>query len=144
MNAQAPTLTVEREIEATAEELFDAWLDPESLAVWMRPGDILRTEVTVEPRVGGKFTLLMHGAEKTYAHTGTYRRIERPKKLVFTWISEATHQTETLVTVVFQRLGKTTKVILTHEQLPDAEAASKHRGGWTSAIEKLAAMAEQN
>ena len=29
----APSLTVRREIEASADELFDAWLDPASLAV---------------------------------------------------------------------------------------------------------------
>ncbi|MDX2145083.1 MAG: SRPBCC domain-containing protein [Rhodospirillaceae bacterium] len=138
MTADTPTLTVEREIEATAEELFDAWLDPESLAVWMRPGDIPRTDATVDARVGGTFKIVMHGSEKDYVHTGTYRRIDRPKKLVFTWVSEATYQRETLVTVVFQRTGKKTKVILTHEQLPDEAAANSHRGGWTSAIEKLA------
>lgn len=40
MNAvsKVPTVTLRREIAASAEELFDAWLDPASLAVWMRPG----------------------------------------------------------------------------------------------------------
>ena len=58
MNA-APALTVRREIAASAEELFDAWLDPASLAVWMRPGDTQRADDGVQDivrslRVGGR------------------------------------------------------------------------------------------
>jgi len=138
----APALVVEREIEATAEELFDAWLDPESLAVWMRPGDTVSATVTADPHVGGEFSITMHSKEKSYAHTGVYRIIDRPNKLVFTWISDATHHGESLVTVDFRQKGKTTRLILTHELLP-VDKAEAHRGGWTSALDKLADMTNE-
>ena len=35
-----PAVTIRRKIEATPEELFDAWLDPESVVEWMRPNGI--------------------------------------------------------------------------------------------------------
>lgn len=41
--ADVPGLVVRRRISATRAELFDAWLDPEALAVWMRPGSARRT-----------------------------------------------------------------------------------------------------
>ena len=58
--ANVPTLTVRRLIAATAEELFDAWLDPASLAVWMRPGPTTNTTIKLDARVGGAFEIIMH------------------------------------------------------------------------------------
>jgi len=43
-------VVVRRTITASAEDLFDAWLDPEALAIWMRPGSgIHNTQAKVEP-----------------------------------------------------------------------------------------------
>ena len=69
-------------------------------------------------------------------HKGVYRTIDRPKRLVFTWISAPTENKETLVTVDFVKLDKRTEVIVTHEQLPESEVAS-HTRGWTSGLEHL-------
>src|SRR6187399_217541 len=104
MNAAlaSAAVVVRRTIAASAEDLFDAWLDPEALAQWMRPGEIRSTVARVEPRVGGAYEITMHGsAGSSYVHKGVYRAIDRPKRLVFTWHSPATEQKETLVTVDF-------------------------------------------
>ena len=62
--------------------------------------------------------------------------IDRPKRLVFTWITPFTENVETLVTVDFVRVDKRTEVIVTHEQLPES-AMPSHRNGWTSGLEHL-------
>lgn len=134
-----PRVTVRRAIEATAEEVFDAWLDPASLAAWMRPGGVLRSTAKVDPRVGGAFEVVMHAVAGPIVHTGVYRTIDRPKRLVFTWISPATHHTESLVTVEFHARQGTTEVVVTHEQLPDRDARPSHTEGWTQALDLLAA-----
>ena len=136
--ASVPRLTVRRLIQAGAEELFDAWLDPASMAVWMRPNGILRTEASTDPRVGGAYEILMHQAERVLRHTGVYRRIERPRLLVFTWISPATNESASLVTVEFLARDTGTEVVVTHEQLPDMDAVPSHVDGWTQALELLA------
>lgn len=129
------TVVVRRTIAASAEDLFDAWLDPKALAIWMRPGGIKKTTAKVDARVGGRYEITMQGDE-TYPHTGEYRVIDRAKRLVFTWISNGTEQRESLVTVDFLSAGKHTEVVVTHEQLPHGQRMS-HTNGWTSALEHL-------
>jgi uncharacterized protein YndB with AHSA1/START domain len=129
-------VVVRRVISASAEDLFDAWLDPEALAQWMRPGTINSTVAHVEPRVGGAYEITMQGQSGPIVHKGVYRLIDRPKRLVFTWISGPTENKETLVTVDFVRIEKRTEVIVTHEQLPES-AMPSHRNGWTSGLEHL-------
>lgn len=138
MNAAlAPaTVVVRRTIAATAEELFDAWLDPVAVGLWMRPSAIRRTEAKIDPRVGGRYEIQMHSDTEDYPHSGEYRVIDRPRRLVFTWISRGTEGRETLVTVDFLPMAQRTEVVVTHERLPDA-ARESHTNGWTSGIERL-------
>jgi uncharacterized protein YndB with AHSA1/START domain len=138
MNAAlAPAaVVVRRTIAASAEDLFDAWLDPQALAQWMRPGTIQSTVAHVEPRVGGRYEITMQAASGPILHQGVYRTIDRPRRLVFTWITAFTENQETLVTVDFVRLDSRTEVIVTHEQLPESALPSHHKG-WTSGLEHL-------
>jgi uncharacterized protein YndB with AHSA1/START domain len=131
------TIVVRRTIPATVDELFDAWLDPESLAQWMRPGAVSRSTARVDARVGGAFEVVMHYPNGPLRHYGEYRAIERNRKLVFTWHSDATHDTETLVTVDFNVVSAGTEIVLTHERMPDHDAGVSHIQGWTLALELL-------
>jgi uncharacterized protein YndB with AHSA1/START domain len=134
----APAIVVvRRPIAASPAELFDAWLDPQALATWMRPSGIRRTTATTDARVGGRYEILMEGEQTTYPHHGVYRLIDRPRRLVFTWISGATEGRETLVTVDFLPRGDLTEVVVTHERLPEG-AGESHIEGWTSALARLA------
>jgi uncharacterized protein YndB with AHSA1/START domain len=140
MNAALSSLTaavvVRRTIAAAADDIFDAWLDPEALAAWMRPGVIRSTVAHVEPRVGGAYEITMQGSAGPIVHKGVYRQIDRPRRLVFTWHSPGTEWKETLVTVDFVVLGEKTEVIVTHEQLPES-AVPSHRNGWNSGLQHL-------
>ncbi len=142
INAPA-TVVVRRTIAASPEDLFDAWLDAEALGTWMRPTGIRHTSAKTEPRVGGSYEIIMQGDEKTYPHHGVYQVIDRPRRLVFTWLSHGTEGVTTLVTVDFLPLGERTEVVVTHEQLPDG-ARESHTKGWTSGIERLAAFCTQS
>ena len=140
MNASpaSAAVVVRRTIAASAEVLFDAWLDPIAVATWMRPGEILRTVATIDARVGGRYEITMSSQSQDYPTTGTYLEIERPRRLVFTWESAAKGPGigETLVTVEFLAKGKATEIVVTHERLPDSERES-HRDGWTSGLGKF-------
>jgi uncharacterized protein YndB with AHSA1/START domain len=128
-------VVVRRTIAAPADDLFDAWLDPEALAEWMRPGAIQRSQARVDPRVGGSYEVIMHGEKGPIPHRGVYQLIDRPRRLVFTWVSPYAGE-NSLVTVDFKAIDQRTEVIVTHEQLPESEIAA-HTRGWTSGLEHL-------
>ncbi len=139
--ALAPAaVVVRRTIAASAEDLFDAWLDPEALAIWMRPGRHSQApQARVEPRVGGRYEINMHADSGVIPHSGVYRVIDRPRRLVFTWVSPHTGERDSLVTVDFLPRDKRTEVVVTHEQLPESQARRTQR--WLDrALEKLDAF----
>jgi uncharacterized protein YndB with AHSA1/START domain len=135
---KAPVLVVRRHIAVPRERVFEAWLDSESLAQWMRPLDFTHATVSVDPRVGGGFRIVMEGRTDggDYEHRGEYLAIEPPSLLSFTWISKATDYKPTVVTIEFHERGTGTELVLTHRRLPP-KAAEAHREGWTDIVRLL-------
>ena len=136
-DAPAPVLVVRRQIAVPREQVFEAWLDSESLAQWMRPGDTTMATVTVDPRVGGGFRIVMDGpSHGAVEHHGEYLAIEPPSLLSFTWISRPTEHKVTVVTIEFHERDAGTELVLTHRALP-AKAVEGHRKGWTDVVRLL-------
>jgi len=131
------TVTVRREIAAPAEDLFDAWLDAESLGTWLRPFGIRETRAETDPREGGGFRIVMVDDESDIVHSGTYWEIDRPRRLVFTWSSPATRFRDSIVTVTFEPSSTTTVVEIHQVGLPDEDAQTAHRGGWSDGLRLL-------
>ena len=136
---QNEKIVIRKIIAATQEEVFQAWTDPESMRHWMRGReDMHEAEVHLDLRPGGSFRITMKGKDGNHEHTGQYRVVEPPSRLVFTWISKATHEQETIVTVDLKPRGTECELTLTHEKLPGKEAASGHEDGWNRVAELLA------
>jgi uncharacterized protein YndB with AHSA1/START domain len=132
----AEILVVRRFIPVPREGVFAAWLDPASLAQWMRPMEMTDARVETDPRVGGKFRILMIRGRERFEHTGEYLTIQPPERLAFTWISQATDHKPTEVTIEFLERQGGTELVLTHRRLPAAEV-EPHRVGWTDIMRKL-------
>ncbi|HEX6384604.1 MAG TPA: SRPBCC domain-containing protein [Anaerolineae bacterium] len=125
-------------LPASREEVFDMWLDPESVRRWMCPGNTHVAAIELNPVVGRAFRIYMETEdEQVYVHTGKYLEIQRPERLVFTWRSPATGERESRVTVAFYEQGKSCLVVLVHELLPDERAVENHRAGWTDILNRL-------
>jgi uncharacterized protein YndB with AHSA1/START domain len=125
-------------IHTTPEAAFDAWLDPRQAVRFLAANTTTVGEFVNDPREGGAFRLVMQGAGERFEHTGRYVVIDRPRRLVFTWISAGTDYRLSLVTVVFTPVGDGVRIDLEHEGIPDAERAAQHESGWASILRKLA------
>ncbi len=132
-----PILELEALISAPPEAVFDAWTDPEQLKLWFFGGEtdhVSRAET--EPRVGGKYLIVMSNDKKDWQHRGEYLEVERPNRLVFTWHTPSTDFQESLVIVTLTAEGDKTRLRLAHERLP-ADTVEGHRKGWTELFGRL-------
>jgi uncharacterized protein YndB with AHSA1/START domain len=137
-DADGSKLVIRRRIAATREELFEQWTDLESMRVWMCPDDIVSTDVLMDLRVGGSLLITMRSPTHAHEHRGEFTIIDRPAKLAFTWIAEATDSRPTLVTVEFFEVSEAeSDLVLTHDKLPGTEVRDRHRGGWNQIVGRL-------
>ena len=130
------TTTLSKRYPASPEAVFDAWTDPEGLGAWFSPMTTASVP-ELDLRVGGAFRIDMHGEDADYVHTGKYLEVDRPHRLVFTWISAGTEDKETRVTVDLAADGDGTLLTLTQERFPCEESRDSHQQGWGAILEKF-------
>ncbi|SIO25694.1 Uncharacterized conserved protein YndB, AHSA1/START domain [Singulisphaera sp. GP187] len=143
MSSETPVnLQVTQRFAASAERVFDAWLDPEKAARWLfatETGQMVRTEI--DARVGGAFNFTERRGGEDVAHVGEYLEIERPRRLVFTFGIPMYSPLSTRVTVDILPLESGCQLTLTHEGvLP--EYVSRTEAGWGMLLAGLAKTLE--
>lgn len=143
MNPARVQLTVRQTFPSEVARVFRAWSRPEEMRRWFSPVGFTTPFAEADVRPGGRYRIGMRPPEgDTVVVTGVYREVSPPERLVFTWAWEEgqmAHAGETLVTVEFRTVAGGTEVVLTHELLPDEEAAAMHRQGWIACLASLAA-----
>jgi uncharacterized protein YndB with AHSA1/START domain len=138
------TISISRVIHAPCEKVFRAWTDPKHLAQWFSPEDIECRSVEANPKVGGAFRIHMVSKKGDHIAVGKFTALVKNKRVQMTWEWESYRMPDSLLTIDLEDLGATTHLTLTHSGLPDAEDASGHKKGWTSALRKLARLMKQN
>ncbi len=141
MASDNPDLTIVRTFDAPAALVFSMWSDPEHFAAWIGPEGFSCPFVEIDFREGGAYRALITSQETGDSwFNGVYRTITPHTALAFTFTWNNTGPSagiETLITLTFEeRDGRT---IQTFHQAPflNEERRDSHRGGWTSAFEKL-------
>ena len=132
--AKLTDLTVTRTIPASAETIFDLWINPK------RPGGpwFGGERVIVNPVVDGLFYSAVKHEGRIWPHYGRFVRLDRPHTIEYTWMSEGTKGSESVVTVHLEPRGDATEVTLHHAGVPDDEMGRKHKDGWTFILNALA------
>jgi uncharacterized protein YndB with AHSA1/START domain len=132
------SVRVTRRFTASAERVFDAWLDAEKVGRWLfatPTGEMVRVEI--DTRVGGRFTIVERREGEEVEHTGEYLEIDRPRLLVFTFSVPRYSNVETLVTVEIVPVETGCELTLLHERvLP--EYRDRTESGWSGILDALA------
>jgi uncharacterized protein YndB with AHSA1/START domain len=143
-----PTLALERTIRAPRHRVWSAWTDPDLLHRWSCPEGMHIPEASVDFRVGGAWEIVMvSDADPDDRHVafGTYLEITPPERIVqeHQWRRpDGGASPRTVVTVAFEDAGDHTRLTLTQTGFASADARDGHGEGWTSTLDRLAALVE--
>jgi uncharacterized protein YndB with AHSA1/START domain len=123
-------ISVSRAIPASPGEVFDVWLDRNSPG-----GPWFGTErVIINPVVDGLFYHSVRHEGRSWAHYGRFVRLDKPRIIEHTWVSEATRGIESTVTVTLEPRGNESLLTLRHWNLPDDAMGRRHKDGWTFVV----------
>lgn len=130
---------VSRRYAASAERVFDAWLDPGLAGEFLfvtATGKMQRVEI--DAKVGGHFLIVEKRPAGEAAHHGVFLEIDQPRRLVFAFSVEKFDPDAPRVTIDIVPSGTGCELTLTQE-LPAAFAAYAERtqAGWTHILESL-------
>lgn len=134
----ADPIVFERLIDASPDEAFALFTEPERLRRWQA------VSASVDLRVGGEYRFtVIPGSDAA----GTYTEIEPGRRVVYTWDwvgPDATPPGSSTVVIEIEPTdGDQTLVRLSHAGL-DAEQAAGHSEGWNHYMDRLGAVARSD
>jgi uncharacterized protein YndB with AHSA1/START domain len=93
------TLLIKRTFNASAEDVFEAWLTLERWQAWIGPEGMNCKVTLLEPRVGGRYRIDMRALDGSLIPvSGQFEVIDRPRALSFTWGWDGDPTRQSLVT----------------------------------------------
>jgi uncharacterized protein YndB with AHSA1/START domain len=135
--------TLVREFDASPEEIWRAWVDPDEAAQWWHPRGVStpRDSVEIDATVGGHYTYTMvndRSGEK-YPTAGIYREVVENERLVFTWGNpDDDDEDRPLITVSIEPLGELTRMTFDLRGWQGMSGDGDVYDGWESALDSFA------
>lgn len=130
----------EIEIDAPPERVFRALTEPEELCTWGSEEDRYETtSAEIDLRPGGRYRLRGSSARQgTFEVTGTYRVVEPPERLVYTWTPDWQEEArDSVVDITLVPTGSGTRVRVVHTGFATEDARDEHAGGWPTVLSGL-------
>lgn len=142
MNADPVLVRVTRRYSASADRVFDAFLDPARAGRFLfatPTGQMVRVEI--DARVGGRFNFTERRDGEDAVHVGEYLEMDRPRRLVFSFSVDELATEPDRVSLDIVPLETGCELTLTHEMRPEwAPYAGRTTEGWAGILEGLAAV----
>lgn len=146
--SKAAELSAERELvitrifDAPRSVVYQAWADPEQMVKWLGPKGFTGKIIEMDVRPGGAYRFYMRDPEGgDHWQQGVFREIVNGERIAqtYAWADAAGNPTrpETLLTITFEDFGAKTKLTLHQAVFESATARDMHRGGWSSALDRL-------
>jgi uncharacterized protein YndB with AHSA1/START domain len=136
---------IQRRLSVSAEKVFAAFADAGLVAQWLRPSpEVMLTVLEFDFRPGGAYRFAYDVPDgRRMIVGGTYRAIERPTRIVFSWLIEPPDEhagIDSEVTVTLLPSGNATELTIRHAKFGRADADARHAEGWRGALELLNAL----
>ena len=145
MSAPGAGVEIRRRLSVSAEKVFGVFADAGLVAQWLRPApEVLLTVLEFDFRPGGSYRFAYDVPDgRRMIVGGTYRSIERPTRIVFSWLIEPPDEhagIDSEVTVTLVPSGNTTELTIRHAKFGRADADARHAEGWRGALDLLDAL----
>jgi uncharacterized protein YndB with AHSA1/START domain len=142
--SDAPSLRYVRRIRASADDVFQAFVDPRVIMHWWGPDEGPTLSAETDVRVGGRFKVAFRTMDGIHHETnGEYLELDPPRRLVMRWWWADAPDLRTRVTVAIEPVDGGAQVTLVHEGFVDVETRDSHEAGWKVALEKMAVRIER-
>ena len=141
--------TLTRNLDASPEQIWNAWTDADEVAEWWHPRGAVtpRESVDLDVRVGGRYRYTMVDQESgTEVVTGgEYTIIEPQTKLAFSWGDlDAAVDDSPLVTLDITDVGDLTRLTFDIRGVEGIKGDDSFYDGWESALDSLVAYLGQS
>jgi uncharacterized protein YndB with AHSA1/START domain len=142
---------LQRTIPATPDQIYRAWLDPDTLRRWMAPAGFENAGAEVDERVGGRYRIYhaQDGADRGGFESELIELVPN-ERIVFLWRFVGPERVvdpalDSRLTISLRDVPDGTELTLLHERLDALEAAMPGISGdaavgWGQALDKLAAL----
>jgi uncharacterized protein YndB with AHSA1/START domain len=130
---------IERTFDASAEDVFDAWTNPEVMRRWFHCAPDWNTpEAEVDLRVNGKLRVVMRKPDGTKVQAqGQFTVIDRPHRLVMTWIFDDDPSNVQLIEFSFSESESSTTVVMVNSGISTDERRDAQEQGWHGCLGEL-------
>ncbi|HEX4009445.1 MAG TPA: SRPBCC domain-containing protein [Solirubrobacteraceae bacterium] len=130
---------IERTFAAPAEQVFDAWTNPEVMRRWLHCEPDWETPVAeVDLRVGGAVRVLMRRPDGSSGGAqGHYTVIERPHRLVMSWTFDDDPANEQLMDLTLSESEGATTVLLINSRISTQGRRDGQDWGWNGCLREL-------
>lgn len=134
--------TIERLLDATPEQIWNAWTDADDAARWWHPVGMTtpRDTVTIDAKKGGRYayTMVDDASGEEYPTGGVYREVVPQERLVFTWGEPDADPDDTpVVTVAIASAGDLTRLTFDLRGVDGMAGDDSFYDGWASALDEL-------